>query len=33
MIHTVDERMPVEGMLELVKFYHELIRVVDEKRL
>ncbi|KAE8445136.1 hypothetical protein EG329_013738 [Mollisiaceae sp. DMI_Dod_QoI] len=33
MIHTVDERMPVDGMLEMVRFYHELIRVVDEKRL
>lgn len=33
MIHTVDERMPVDGMLELVKFYHEFIRVVDEKRV
>jgi Gly-Xaa carboxypeptidase len=33
MIHTVDERMPVEGMVELVKFYHVFIRVVDEQRL
>ncbi|KAF8849205.1 Gly-Xaa carboxypeptidase [Acephala macrosclerotiorum] len=32
-IHTVDERMPVDGMLELVKFYHEFIRVVDEERV
>lgn len=32
-IHTVDERMPVEGMVELVKFYHELIRVCDEQRV
>ncbi|KAH7410653.1 Gly-Xaa carboxypeptidase [Cadophora sp. MPI-SDFR-AT-0126] len=32
MMHTVDERMPVEGLLEMVKFYHEFIRVVDEKR-
>jgi Gly-Xaa carboxypeptidase len=31
-MHTVDERMPVEGLLEMVKFYHEFIRVVDEKR-
>ncbi|KUJ12530.1 Gly-Xaa carboxypeptidase [Mollisia scopiformis] len=33
MIHTVDERMPIEGMLESIKFYHEFIRVVDERRL
>ncbi|PVH78384.1 Gly-Xaa carboxypeptidase [Cadophora sp. DSE1049] len=32
MMHTVDERMPVEGLLEMVRFYHEFIRVVDEKR-
>lgn len=32
-IHTVDERMPVEGMLEMIRFYHEFIRVVDEKRM
>ncbi|KAF4621523.1 hypothetical protein G7Y89_g14552 [Cudoniella acicularis] len=32
MMHTVDERMPVQGLLEMVKFYHEFIRVVDEKR-
>ena len=32
-MHTVDERMPVEGLLEMIKFYHEFIRVVDESRL
>jgi len=32
MMHTVDERMPIEGLLEMVRFYHEFIRVVDEKR-
>ncbi|KAK0120222.1 hypothetical protein ONS95_011628 [Cadophora gregata] len=32
MMHTVDERMPVEGLLDMVRFYHEFIRVVDEKR-
>ncbi|MAD84975.1 MAG: hypothetical protein CL912_18610 [Deltaproteobacteria bacterium] len=32
MMHTVDERMPVEGLLEMVRFYREFIRVVDEKR-
>lgn len=31
-MHTVDERMPVEGLLEMVRFYHEIIRVVDEQR-
>ena len=31
-MHTVDERMPIEGLLEMIKFYHEFIRVVDEKR-
>lgn len=30
-MHTVDERMPVAGLLEMVKFYHEFIRVVDEQ--
>ncbi|KAK5198562.1 Gly-Xaa carboxypeptidase [Exophiala xenobiotica] len=29
-MHTVDERMPVKGLLEMVKFYHEFIRVLDE---
>ncbi|KIX05815.1 uncharacterized protein Z518_03787 [Rhinocladiella mackenziei CBS 650.93] len=29
-MHTIDERMPVEGLMEMVKFYHEFIRVVDE---
>jgi Gly-Xaa carboxypeptidase len=33
MIHTVDGRMPVEGILELVRSYHEFIRVVDERRI
>ncbi|KAG4439432.1 hypothetical protein IFR05_005079 [Cadophora sp. M221] len=32
MMHTVDERMPVEGLLEMVRFFHEFIRVVDERR-
>ncbi|EXJ95212.1 hypothetical protein A1O1_00332 [Capronia coronata CBS 617.96] len=32
-MHTVDERMPVKGLVEMVKFYHEFIRVVDEVRL
>ncbi|KAH7346269.1 Gly-Xaa carboxypeptidase [Rhexocercosporidium sp. MPI-PUGE-AT-0058] len=32
MMHTVDERMPVDGLLEMVRFYHEFIRVVDAKR-
>ncbi|KAH9206171.1 Gly-Xaa carboxypeptidase [Leptodontidium sp. 2 PMI_412] len=32
MMHTVDERMPVEGLLEMIRFYHEFIRVVDERR-
>ncbi|KIW15751.1 hypothetical protein PV08_05801 [Exophiala spinifera] len=31
-MHTVDERMPVAGLLEMVKFYHEFIRVMDEVR-
>ncbi|KIV90191.1 hypothetical protein PV10_07522 [Exophiala mesophila] len=31
-MHTVDERMPVKGLLEMVRFYYELICVVDEKR-
>ncbi len=31
-MHTVDERMPIEGMVEMVRFYHEFIRVVDEMR-
>jgi hypothetical protein len=31
-MHTVDERFPVEGLLEMVKFYHEFVRVVDEQR-
>ncbi|KIV81012.1 hypothetical protein PV11_08466 [Exophiala sideris] len=29
-MHTVDERMPIKGLVETVKFYHELIRVLDE---
>lgn len=32
MIHTVDERIPIEGLLEMVRFYHDFIMVVDEKR-
>ncbi len=32
MMHTVDERMPVEGLLEMVRFYHHFIVVLDEKR-
>ena len=32
-IHTVDERMPVDGMLEMVRFYCRFVRVVDEQRL
>ncbi|OAP58229.1 hypothetical protein AYL99_07319 [Fonsecaea erecta] len=29
-MHTVDERMPIKGLMEMVHFYHEFIRVVDE---
>jgi len=29
-MHTVDERMPIKGLVEMVKFYHEFIRVLDE---
>jgi Gly-Xaa carboxypeptidase len=32
-MHTVDERMPVKGLLEMVRFYHAFILVVDEKRM
>lgn len=32
MMHTVDERMPVEGLLEMVKFYLGFIKVVDGKK-
>ncbi|KAL3422828.1 peptidase family M20/M25/M40 [Phlyctema vagabunda] len=31
-MHTVDERMPVAGLLEMITFFHEFIRVVDESR-
>jgi len=31
-MHTVDERMPIKGLLEMVRFYHEFIRVMDEVR-
>lgn len=29
-MHTVDERMPAKGLIEMVKFYHEFIRILDE---
>ncbi|KIW96234.1 uncharacterized protein Z519_03302 [Cladophialophora bantiana CBS 173.52] len=29
-MHTVDERMPIKGLMEMVHFYHEFIRIVDE---
>ncbi|EXJ89211.1 hypothetical protein A1O3_02277 [Capronia epimyces CBS 606.96] len=32
-MHTVDERMPVKGLMEMVRFYHEFIRTVDEMRV
>ena len=32
-MHTVDERLPVEGLVQMITFYHEFIRVVDEKRV
>ncbi|ETI27772.1 hypothetical protein G647_00221 [Cladophialophora carrionii CBS 160.54] len=32
-MHTVDERMPIKGLLEMVHFYHEFIRIVDEVRI
>jgi Gly-Xaa carboxypeptidase len=32
-MHTVDERMPIKGLMEMVHFYHEFIRVVDEVRI
>lgn len=32
-MHTVDERMPVEGLMEMVKFYHQFILDVDSHRL
>ena len=32
-MHTVDERMPIRGLMEMVHFYHEFIRIVDEVRL
>ncbi|RDW71624.1 hypothetical protein BP6252_08187 [Coleophoma cylindrospora] len=31
-MHTVDERMPILGLLEMIHFYHEFLRVVDEMR-
>ncbi|KAJ9607100.1 Gly-Xaa carboxypeptidase [Cladophialophora chaetospira] len=31
-MHTVDERMPIKGLMEMVHFYHEFIRIVDEVR-
>ena len=31
-MHTVDERMPVQGLMEMIRFYHEFIRIVDEMR-
>lgn len=30
--HTVDERMPIEGLLEMSRFYLEIIRICDEMR-
>lgn len=32
-MHTVDERMPIKGLMEMVHFYHEFIRIVDERRI
>ena len=32
-MHTVDERMPIKGLMEMVHFYHEFIRIVDEVRI
>ena len=32
-MHTVDERMPIKGLVEMVHFYHEFIRIVDEMRI
>jgi len=32
-MHTVDERMPVEGLMEMVRFYDVFIRRVDAQRL
>jgi Gly-Xaa carboxypeptidase len=31
-MHTVDERMPIEGLMEGIRFYHALILNVDEYR-
>jgi Gly-Xaa carboxypeptidase len=31
-MHTVDERMPIAGLIEMVKFYHSFILNVDEYR-
>ena len=31
-MHTVNERMPVEGLLEMIRFYHDFILDVDRKR-
>jgi Gly-Xaa carboxypeptidase len=31
-MHTVDERMPIAGLIEMVKFYHAFILNVDEYR-
>jgi hypothetical protein len=32
-MHTVDERMPVKGLMEMVHFYHEFIRLCDERTM
>ncbi|KAH8807272.1 Gly-Xaa carboxypeptidase [Xylogone sp. PMI_703] len=31
-MHTVDERMPIAGLIEMVRFYHAFILKVDEYR-
>lgn len=31
-MHTVDERMPVKGLMEMVGFYHAFICTVDSRR-
>jgi Gly-Xaa carboxypeptidase len=32
-MHTIDERMPIKGLMEMVHFYHEFIRILDEVRI
>ena len=31
-MHTVDERMPVKGLMEMVRFYHAFVCKVDNSR-